>query len=68
MYDSSRKTFASAVASAIIFGSMIILANDGSLVGTQREGKSGPNMGIRAPAMGAQNVAQMARAQAQGIQ
>lgn len=32
------------------------------------DGKSGPKMGIRAPAMGAQKVAQTALAQVKGIQ
>ncbi|KAG4243142.1 hypothetical protein PC116_g8975 [Phytophthora cactorum] len=49
-------------------GSMVMRLYSGASEGVQCEGKSGPNMGIRAPAMLWQKVAHTALAEQYGIQ
>ena len=52
----------------IIAESIIMRPCSGASNGTQRDGKEGPNIGIKAGAIWEQNVAQTARAQEYGIQ
>jgi hypothetical protein len=59
----SRKASASAVAAATMEGSIIMRPCSGASGGTHWEGKVGPKMGIKAPAMWEQKVAQTASAQ-----
>lgn len=54
---------ASSVATAMMAGSMTMRPYVGDVVGVQREGNVGPKMGIKAPEMWSQKVAQTARAQ-----
>lgn len=58
-----RKVSAWVVAASISCESMIMRPCSGASGGTQREGKDGPNMGIRAGAIWEQNVVQTAKAQ-----
>jgi len=64
----TRKASASAVASWTVWLSIIMRPCSGASGGTHSEGKVGPKMGIRAPAMCEQKVVQTARAQEYGIQ
>lgn len=60
---SARKASASAVADMTVEESINIRPCSGASGGTQREGKEGPKIGIRALAMCEQKVVQTARAQ-----
>lgn len=57
-----RKSIASLVPRIMTEGSIIILPQSGDSLGMHCEGKVGPNMGMRAPAMLAQKVAHNAKA------
>jgi hypothetical protein len=58
-----RKRSASAVAEWMMEGSMIMRPCSGASGGTHWEGKVGPKIGIKAPAMLEQKVVQTASAQ-----
>jgi hypothetical protein len=64
----TRKSSASAVACTTIVGLIIIRPCSGASGGTHWDGKEGPKMGIKAPAIWAQKVVHTARAQEYGIQ